>query len=97
MASDDVLADIPLERLGAPAWAIEVERRGCARAAALEVRIGALEQATVQEAGRHGARAGRRWGAFLGALGTIISVSTQFPSCQNHQAAPSVDNRSVPK
>lgn len=91
MKGNGVLRDMPLEHLGAPAWAIELDSRACARHKGLEERVSALEQASVKGAAQHGARAGRRWGAFLGALMGIAGAIYQIPSCQSRPAAPSIE------
>lgn len=58
---------------GAPEWAEELERRSARRYEDLCTRVGALEE----KARQGGASAGRRWGAFLGALITLASTFMQ--------------------
>jgi len=64
-----------LEMLGAPTWYVEGERHHEARYAEIEGRIGTLEHAVLEGASSAGAKAGQKWGAFLGALLAVLSTT----------------------
>ena len=64
-----------LETLGAPEWYLEGERHHDERYSDMDSRIGRLETAMVSGASIAGARAGQKWGAFLGALLAVLSTT----------------------
>lgn len=76
-----------LAMLGAPHWFVESERLQEERHTKLCQRVSALEQAVVVDASTRGARAGRKWGAILGAL-VATFASTALSQCPQPASAP---------
>ena len=76
-----------LEMMGAPQWFVEGERMNEQRYHGLCERVSKLEQAVVVDASTRGARAGRKWGALLGAL-VATFASTALSQCHQAPAAP---------
>lgn len=74
-----------LSSLGAPHWFCEAERRRAEEYKGLENRVSSLEQAVIKGGASAGAKAGRRWGAFLGALIATAS-SVGINSCDKQPA-----------
>lgn len=79
--------DHPLSALGAPHWFVVSEEASEARHLGLCARVSALEAAVGTGATASGARAGRKWGAILGAL-VAAFASTSFSQCTNHPEQP---------
>lgn len=71
--------------LGAPRWYIEGERYRESQHKALEHRVGLVEAAVLDGAPKLGARAGGRWGAFLGAA-LAAAISTGWTQCSGAPA-----------
>lgn len=80
--------DHPLSALGAPHWFVASERANEARHAGICQRVEALESAVGVGATAHGAKAGRKWGAILGAL-VATFASTALSHCSNPTDPPS--------
>lgn len=69
-----------LAMLGAPHWYVEGERLHDARHNDLCARVEKLEAAMIEGAKQHGAKAGRKWGMFLGTL-FAVAGSTALNHC----------------
>lgn len=76
-----------LEMLGAPRWFVEGERLNEQRHHGLCERVSKLEQIVLTDATAKGARAGRKWGAILGAL-VAAFASTALNQCHYAPMAP---------
>lgn len=81
-----------LSALGAPHWFVISERASEQRHAGLCERVAALEAVVGTGATARGARAGRKWGAILGAL-VATFTSTALSQCHYPESPPGSQSR----